>query len=194
MSVPDQSLLARVARGVASPSAGAPANVKRSILAQAATSYGAIGIPEEDERTMPTGFDPVAAALFEACVEASYLVANADGDFDAEEQRAFTEVVLVACAEAVQAERIEALLADLSAQLEEDGVEKRATMVARTVKQPDQQREVLRIAALMAHVSGGVSEPERAVLMRLAEGFDLGEGAVEAAIREAGRALSEPSA
>ena len=41
-------------------------------------------------------------------------------------------------------------------------------MVARTITRPDHQQEVLRIAALMAHISGGVSEPERNVLEQLA--------------------------
>ena len=46
-----------------------------------------------DEATVPTGFDPVAVALFEAIVEGAFLVAFADGVFDDEERKTFERVV-----------------------------------------------------------------------------------------------------
>ena len=58
MTVPDKSLLDRVARGIGRPGVTAPAGVTTSILAQAATSYGAR--PVYDESTVPTGFDPAS--------------------------------------------------------------------------------------------------------------------------------------
>jgi hypothetical protein len=58
-----------------------------SILKLAASSYG-FG-PAGEEITVPTGFDPQAAALFEAMVESAYLVATADGEFDAAERSTF---------------------------------------------------------------------------------------------------------
>lgn len=187
MSVPDKSLLDRVARSVAKPGAGAPAGITASILAQAATSYGAR--PVVDEATVPTGFDPAAAALFEAVVEAAFLVANSDGVFDDDERAAFQSVVAIACNNTVQLSQLEALLADLSEQLHEDGIEKRTRMVARTITRADHQLEVLRIAALMAHVSGGVSDEERKVLETLAKGFALDDAAVTTALEEAETAL-----
>src|SRR5215470_8039449 len=141
---PDKSLLDRVARGVSKPGANAPAGVTASILAQAATSYGAR--PVVDEATVPTGFDPAAAALFEAVVEAAFLVANSDGVFDEDERAAFESVVAHACDNVVQLSQLQALLADLQEQLAEDGIEKRARMVARTITRADHQQEVLRIA------------------------------------------------
>jgi tellurite resistance protein len=187
MTVPDKGLLERVARGISRPGDAAPSGVTTSILAQAAKSYGAR--PIYDESTVPTGFDPAAAALFEATIEAAFLVANSDGDFDADEQAAFQHVVVEACAEQVQAGQLEALLADLTEQLAQDGMEKRTRMVARTVTRPDHQVEVLRIAALMAHISGGVSEPERTVIDQLAAGFSLDHDAVEQTLHEAELAL-----
>ena len=76
-------LLARVARSAARD--GQPVDPTRpaSILSMAAASYGAR--PSEDA-TVPTGFDPLAVALFEAIVEGAYLVAAADGVVDAEER------------------------------------------------------------------------------------------------------------
>src|SRR3954470_5879104 len=168
MTAPDKGLLDRVVRGIARPGGGAPNKVTSSILAQAASSYGAR--PIVDECTIPTGFDPAAAALFEATVEAAVLVANSDGIFDDDERAPFQSVVAEACNNLVQQEQLGALLADLCEQLAEDGIEKRAKMVARTITRRDHQLEVLRIAALMAHISGGVSDHERDVLEHLGRG------------------------
>jgi tellurite resistance protein len=179
MTSPDKSLIERVARGIARQNitGGGP-----SILAQAASSYGAR--PVVDEATVPTGFDPAAAALFEAVVEAAFLVANSDGVFDDDERAAFQSVVSEACGDVVQISQLDALLADLCEQLAEDGIEKRTRMVARTITRPEHQLEVLRIAALMAHISGGVSEQERSVLEQLARGFGLEQTVVNEALNE----------
>ena len=187
MTVPDKGLLEQVARGIGRPGGASPSGVTASILAQAAKSYGAR--PIYDESTVPTGFDPAAAALFEATIEAAFLVASSDGVFDDEERAAFQSVVHIACNGTVQPAQLEALIADLCEQLAEDGIEKRARMVARTITRRDHQLEVLRIAALMAHISGGVSDSERAVLDHLARGFDLPENDVERALSEADSAL-----
>jgi tellurite resistance protein len=188
MPAADKSLLERVARGISRPGTAAPTGVTTSILAQAATSYGAR--PVVDEATVPTGFDPAAAALFEATVEAAFLVANSDGVFDQDERAAFQSVVVNACNNNVQPAQLEALLADLSQQLHEDGIEKRARMVARSITRKDHQVEVLRIAALMAHISGGVSDQERAIIDVLAKDFELEPSAVEQALHQAEAALT----
>lgn len=179
MTPPDKSLIERVARGISRQNitGGGP-----SILAQAASSYGAR--PVVDEATVPTGFDPAAAALFEAVVEAAFLVANSDGVFDDDERAAFQSVVANACGDVIQISQLDALLADLCEQLAEDGIEKRTRMVARTITRPEHQLEVLRIAALMAHISGGVSEHERSVLEQLARGFGLEQLVVHEALTE----------
>lgn len=183
----EKDLILRVVRGVSRPGGLAPSGVTTSILAQAATSYGAN--PIVDDATVPTGFDPQAAALFESIVEAAYLVANADGEFDADEKATFEAVVTQACDDVVRADQVGALLADLADLLEEDGVDKRSLMIARTVTRTDHRHEVLRIAALMAHVSGGVSDTERTVLEALAKGFELGSEAVTQALDEAEQTL-----
>src|SRR5262249_33700966 len=130
-----------------------------------------------------------AAALFEATIEAAFLVANSDGVFDDDERSAFQTVVTTACSNQVHAAQLQALLADLCAQLADDGIEKRTRMIARTITRHDHQLEVLRIAALMAHISGGVSASERSVLEYLARGFDLEASAVDHVLTEAERAL-----
>lgn len=185
MTPPDQSLIERVARGIARPNTS---GAGLSILAQAATSYGAR--PIVDEATVPTGFDPQAAALFEAVVEAAFLVANSDGVFDDDERAAFQSVVANACGDVVQLDQLDALVADLCEQLAEDGIDKRTRMVARTITKLEHQLEVLRIAALMAHISGGVSDQERAVLEQLARGFNLPPNAVIEALADSEAALA----
>ena len=183
MTAPDKGLLDRVVRSIARLGGPTPSKARRSILAQAATSYGAR--PIVDESTVPTGFDPAAAALFEATVEAAFLVANSDGVFDDDERDAFASVVTEACNNLVQGDQLSALLTDLGEQLALDGVANRARMVARTIIRRDHQLEVLRIAALMAHISGGVSQHERDVLEHLRLGFNLDENAVKDALHDA---------
>jgi tellurite resistance protein len=187
MAALDKSLLERVAQCIAQPGSGAPSGVKTSILKQSAASYGAR--PVLEEATVPTGFDPQAAVLFEAVVEAAYLTASSDGVFDDDERLAFESVVAAACDNAVQVAQLDALIADLREQLAEDGVEKRARILGRAIARRDHQLEVLRIASLMAHISGGVSEHERSVLEQIARGFDLPSGSVDRALMQAEVAL-----
>jgi tellurite resistance protein len=99
-------------------------------------------------------------------------------------------VVVTACAGIVAERQVSALLADLQDQLEEDGMGKRIEMVARTVLREDHAREVLRVASLLAYVSGGVSPVEREILDKLATEFKLTGVAVEQAIEEAAHALT----
>ena len=188
MPVPDESLLGKVATQLSRPPSYAPSTTTASILSIAAASYG---WKSNDEVTQPTGFDPEAARLFESVVEAAFLVANADGEFDVAEQSAFRHVVVTACTGLVVERQVSALLADLGDQLSEDGIDKRVQMVSRSIVREDQAREVLRIAALLAHVSGGVSAVEREVLSKLALELKLDESAVDAAVKEAGNAIAE---
>ncbi|HEY3595374.1 MAG TPA: tellurite resistance TerB family protein [Polyangiaceae bacterium] len=159
-----------------------------SILRSAAGVYSSR--PVHDEVTVPTGFDPQAAALFEAIVESAYLVATADGVLDDSEREAFAQVVSEACGGVVEERQLYNLLSDLRDQVAEDGLDKRLAGLTRTVKKPEQQREVLRIAGLMAHVSGGVSNAEHALLDRLATSFELDATEVDAALRAVKSALA----
>jgi len=186
----DKNFLSQVAIRVAQPSQDAPAGVAESILTVAAGSYG-FRCGHQEELTMPTGFDPSAAALFESIVETAYLVATADGVFDEAERKAFRDVVLEACRGTVNPDQLEALLADLADQVKEDGLDQRVSMVARTIRRPEHQREVLRIASLLALVSGVVSDSERQVIDKLAAAFGLGEGVSEAVLEEARRILAD---
>jgi tellurite resistance protein len=174
-------LLARVARAKSGPAPSGDPEVTISILSLAAASYGA---RPADEATIPTGFDPLAVALFEAIVEGAYLVASADGVFDADERKAFEKVVTAACGGVVVAKQISNLVDDLADQLEEDGIERRIAAVAAQVHKKEHAREVLRIAALLAHSSEDVSPVERSALQKLAAALNLESSELDAALAE----------
>jgi len=181
------SLLAKVVESLSSVGVTPSGPGGKSILEQAAASFDK---RPDAESTMPTGFDPQAATLFEAVVEAAFLVANADGVFDQTERRTFESVVAQACKNSVQKGKVQALVSDLCDQLNEDGMEQRIRWTAQAVSETEHQHEVLRIAALMAYISEGVQESEREVLLGLAKGFGLGQEAVNAALSQAEAALA----
>lgn len=188
----DEALLSRVIKRLDAPPSYA-AHAEQSIIEAAAEAYG-VGLAEEldeDEQTRPTGFNPNAAALFEAVVESAFIVAKADGVFDGDELATFKQVVVAACHGKVTEAQIEALLADFGDQFEEDGIEKRIEMVARTITRPEQAAEVLRIAGLLAVISGGVSEEERTVLERMATQFGVGTEGLARALDEVESVLGE---
>lgn len=180
-------LLARVARSKSGPALSGDPEVVISILSLAAASYGA---RPADEATVPTGFDPLAVALFEAIVEGAYLVASADGVFDAEERKAFEKVVTTACGGAVSAKQISGLVDDLADQLREDGLDGRIRAVAAQVHKKEHAREVLRIAALLAHSSEDVSPVERLTLHKLAAALQLDSAEVDEALVEVKKELA----
>ncbi len=180
------NILARVAGSASSPRGVVGSAHPGSILSLAAASYGTR--PSEDA-TVPTGFDPLAVALFEAIVEGAYLVATADGVFDDEERRAFERVVVAACGGTVAPQPIAALVSDLGDLLHEDGLDRRLEMVASAATKKEHAREVLRVAALLAQVSNEVSAVEHDVLTRLASRCKLEVGEVDSALADARSAL-----
>ena len=158
-----------------------------SILSLCAASYGA---RPSDEATVPTGFDPIAVALFEAIVEGAFLVASADGVVDDDEKKTFERVVATACGGAVAPKQIHALVADLEDQLREDGLERRIAAIAAPIYKKEHAREILRIAALLAQTSDDVSAVEREVLGKIAKASGLEEGAVDSALNDVKAALA----
>ena len=186
MRVQSRSLLERVARTIAQPRPSSP-EYAASLLARVASAYSAQPVIDDAEGL--GDFDAGAAALFEAVVEAAFLIASCDGRFDDGERLAFESVVAEACDHTVPVQQLDALVHDLRKQLAEDGMEKRTRTIGRAIRRRDHQIEVLRIAALIAHISDGVSEHERSVLEQLARGFDLPAGSVNQALLQAEIAL-----
>ncbi len=184
------NLLARVAQSPSAQGMAPSPDNPISILMLAAASYG---LRPSEDATVPTGFDPVAVALFEAIVEGAYLVANADGVFDEGERRTFERVVVAACGDQVARNQIEALVSDLADQLREDGADQRIAAVVKAVSKKEHAHEVLRIAALLAAATNDVSEIERDVLLRLAQGCGLEVKDVDLALAEVRRTLEKAS-
>jgi tellurite resistance protein len=185
------NLLARLARSSTASGRLSDPGRPASILSLSAAAYGAK--PSEDA-TVPTGFDPVAVALFESIVEGAYVVANADGVFDDEEKRTFERIVVAACGGMVAPSQITALVADLADQLEEDGVDRRVDVLSKAVMKPEHAQEVLRIAALLALATEDVSPVEREVLGKIAKATGLGAGAVDQALSDVKNALASAGA
>jgi tellurite resistance protein len=180
------NLLAKVARTPNARPEG-EASADRSILTLAAASYGS---RPTDESTVPTGFDPFAAALFEAIVEGAYLVATADGVFDDDERQTFERIVTAACGGSVPQGHVAALVSDLADQLAEDGADQRVDRLRHGVQRAEQAIEVLRIAALVAQVSDDVSDVERTMLAKIAVACGLEEGAVDKALSDVKASLT----
>jgi len=186
------NMLARIARippraePRAPHGAQAEGSSDRSILTLAAASYGS---RPTDESTVPTGFDPHAAALFESIVEGAYLVATADGVFDEEERRAFERIVTAATGGSVTQSHIIDLIADLADQLAEDGLDKRLQRLGEGIGRREHAQEVIRIAALIAQCSEDVSAIERSVLEKLAAACKLEAAEVDVALADVKTAL-----
>jgi len=178
------NLLARVAR---SPGAAKGTSGSTSILTLAAASYGA---KVTDDSTVPTGFDPNAARLFEALVEGAYLVASADGVIDESERHTFEKVVAAASGGIVTEEQVTALVGDLADELAEDGLDKRLQAIGERATTRPQAEEVLRVAALLAQVSENVSDVERGVLVKLAAACHLSPADVDAAVDAVKKSLA----
>lgn len=179
-------LLGRVARSATKPGHLADPAQPVSILSLAAASYGA---RPDDDATVPTGFDPVAVALFESIVEGAYLVAAADGVVDEDERRTFEHVVVTACGGAVAPKQIAELVGDLADQLAEGGVDKRVSALARQITKREHALEIVRIGALLAQASHGVGAEERVVLGKIAAALHLEDGSVDAAIADVKEAV-----
>ena len=178
----------KLARAARSASKG-DSEVAASIMATAALSYGAR--PQGDVTT-PTGFDPSAAALFEALVEVAYLIARADGRFDDEERRTFEGVVVATCGGAVATKEITDLIDELDRRLRTDGLDRRVESLAGCVLKEDHAREILRVGALVARASEGVSAVERDLLVKVAARCGLTSSDVEAALAQASSAMEIP--
>jgi tellurite resistance protein len=180
------NLLARIAKFGSGPPLHGSAESGISILSLAAASYG---LRPSEDATVPTGFDPMAMALFEAIVEGAYLVATADSVFDSSERRTFERVVVAACGSGVASEQIAALVSDLNDQLAADGLDRRIEAVAKGITKREHAYEVLRIAALLAQASEDVSPLERDVLVRIARACSVEVTEVDAAVLEARNVL-----
>lgn len=73
-------------------------------------------------------------------------------------------------------------------------MDKRIGAVAAQVHKEDHGREVLRVAALLAYASNGISNDERGVLEKLATSFKLAPPDVDVALAEVKAVLAANAA
>ncbi len=158
------------------------AGERRSVFALSAAHFGSM---PDAEATLPTGFDERAARLFEAILESAYLVAVADGTFDADESAVFAHIVALASAGSVPREALGMLLEEFRAELERQGLDARIASIAKALRNPEQAAEVLRVATLLGIASEGLADEEIAVLRKLAVACNLPDAAVDAAVAQA---------
>ncbi len=142
----------------------------RSVIALAAAAYASQ--PSVDSTT-PTGFDPFAVTLFEAIVEAAFLVATADGVFDADEREVFSRIVAASAENALPRSDLNGLIEELAEHLAIDGVDRRVARIAQSVRRPEQKIALLRVAILVALANDTISETEEALIARLCNALDV---------------------
>jgi tellurite resistance protein len=130
--------------------------------------------------------------LFEAIVEAAYLVASADGAIEPPERAVLAKIVSAAAGNVVSSRHIDALLEELGGIVADEGVEARLARLPKRIRRVEHAHELLRVAALVALAHEGVSPVERAVLTRLALSLALGDADVDAAVASAEAALGAP--
>ena len=188
MSAPDSTLINQLARCLQASPRHAEAGTYGSIFGVAASAYRFRA--ERDELTQPTGFDPQAARLFEAILESAYLVSNAGGEFDESRRVALVHLVLRASTGMLRDRQLQGLLEAFRERLAEEGLDRRLESVARSVEKPEHAREVVRAAALLAGVSGGLRPAERGVLQRLSARLNVDDVTLTRALQEASSVLS----
>lgn len=142
----------------------------RSVIALAAAAYASQ--PSVDSTT-PTGFDPFAVTLFEAIVEAAFLVATADGVFDADEREVFSRIVAASAENALPRSDLNGLIEELAEHLAIDGVDRRVARIAQSVRRPEQKIALLRVAILVALANDKISETEEALIARLCNAIEV---------------------
>jgi tellurite resistance protein len=155
---------------LANVSSGGEAAGRRSVIALAAAAYAAQ--PSVDSTT-PTGFDPFAVTLFESIVEAAFLVATADGVFDADEREVFARIVAASADNALPRSDLNGLIEELADNLAIHGIDKRIARIAESVRRAEHKVALLRVAYLVALANDTISEPEEAIIARLCSALEV---------------------
>jgi tellurite resistance protein len=115
---------------------------------------------------LPGGGDP--AMLFNAIVEAGYLVAAADGDVDDRELDTLKSAVATLTEGEMPQSDIETLLEDFIDLRKSEGEESRCKAVGAILREANCSEEGVYLAAAIAYVSAGLSETELAVMEKIA--------------------------
>ncbi len=115
---------------------------------------------------LPGGGDP--AMLFNAIIEAGYLVAAADGSVDQTEIDTIKKAVTTLTEGEMTPGDIDALIDDMVDLRKTEGEEQRCQAVGRILREARAGEEGVYLAAAIAYVSAGLSEPELTVMEKVA--------------------------
>jgi tellurite resistance protein len=147
--------------------------------------------------TEPSEFDKLAEQIrselrvpkqnevFRAAVEAGYLVAVADGEFDATERATLVKAVETLSTGLVLEWETEGLLDDCAARDKKEGTAKRAEAVGRELKELGQAEAGLLLAAVVARATKKVSKVEADMLTAIANAAKLTSAQVKAIVKKA---------
>jgi tellurite resistance protein len=125
---------------------------------------------------VPEGGDP--SLLFNAVIEAGYLVAAADGTVDSAELATLKRAVLALTGDEMQAEELDTLVEDLVDLRKTQGELSRCKAVGELLAAHRAGDEGLYLAAAIAYASNGLDRKELAVLERIAQAAGISQAAL----------------
>ncbi len=133
--------------------------------------------------------DAEAARYFSAMLEASYLVAAADGLAE-EERTALCDLIDYTTRSALKRKRLDGLFDEMAQLLADQGLEARLDAVAAELEDFMAREEALSFAALVAIADTVLAPREAATLIALGKRFDFSPGEVQAVVDVVGATLA----
>jgi tellurite resistance protein len=130
---------------------------------------------------------PKQNEVFRAAVEAGYLVATADGNFDDAERTTLVAAVETLSVDAVLEWETDTLLDESQAKVEAEGADTRAAAVGRALLSLGAAEAGLLLAAAVALATKKVDKKEAAVLVAIGEAAGLAEDEVKAIVKKASK-------
>ncbi len=171
------------AQDVAAPSVG-PRSLSGRLPSAARLENGAEQLAQESPE------DAEAVRYFKAMIEASYLVAAADG-LAKEEHDALSDLIAHTTGSAVDAKTLQEMFSRFDGQLEEQGLEGRLQAISSSFDDFMAREEAMSFAALIAISDGVLAPSEEVALIALGARLDFSTGEVQAILNQVAAALSE---
>jgi tellurite resistance protein len=128
---------------------------------------------------------PRQSEVFRCAVEAGYLAARADGEFDDTERATIVRAVEILSVGAVIEWETEALLDECIARAKKDGADARAKAVGAELKELGQAEAGLLFAALVARATKGIDKREAEVLKVVATAAGVGAEPLRGIVKRA---------
>jgi len=177
-----QIAIGQQAHDVAAPSVG-PRSLSGRLPTAARLENGAGQIGQDSPE------DAEAERYFRAMIEASYLVAAADGLVEAE-QDALSDLIAHTTGSAVDVETLQEMFARFDEMLKEHGLEGRLQAIASSFDDFMAREEAMSFAALIAISDGELAPAEEVALIALGARLDFSTGEVQAILNQVAAALS----